>query len=109
MPHMLPTIIKNLFSKPATRPYPYTKREAFDGARGQIFWDVSRCDLCGDCARVCPGNAIVVDVENSQITYELTKCIYCGTCVETCLQHAITQHQQYAPPSTTKDAIIFEI
>ena len=102
MPWILPTILKNLFSTPATRRYPYVKRETFSGARGKIYWDAGKCDLCGDCARVCPGNAIQVDVENRQIEYNPLKCIYCGTCVETCLQHAITQDKYYAPPSIHK-------
>jgi ech hydrogenase subunit F len=100
---MLPTILKNLFSRPATRRYPFKDiREPFPGYRGRIYWDVGKCDLCGDCARVCPSEAIKVSLGNSQITYDPFKCIYCGTCVETCLPRAISQDKYYTKPAATK-------
>jgi ech hydrogenase subunit F len=103
MAWMFPTIIKNLFSRPATRRYPFKDiREPFPGYRGRIYWDVSKCDLCGDCARVCPAEAIEVSPGNSQITYDPFKCIYCGTCVQTCLPMAISQDKYYTKPAAAK-------
>ena len=103
MAWMFPTIIKNLFSRPATRRYPFKDiREPFPGYRGSIHWDVSKCDLCGDCARVCPAEAIEVSLANNQITYDPFKCIYCGTCVQTCLPRAISQDKHYTKPAATK-------
>lgn len=102
---MFPTIVKNLFSRPATRRYPFKDiREPFPGYRGSIHFDSDKCDLCGDCARVCPADAIEVSLENRQITYDLFKCIYCGNCVETCLQQAISQDKYYTKPAATKEA-----
>jgi ech hydrogenase subunit F len=104
MPWMFPTIIKNLFSRPATRRYPFKDiREPFSGYKGRIYWDASKCDLCGDCARVCPADAIEVSLENRQITYDPFKCIYCGTCVETCLPRAIRQDKYYTKPAAVKE------
>lgn len=103
MPWMFPTIWENLFSRPATRRYPFKDiREPFPEYRGRIYFDTNKCDLCGDCARVCPSKAIEVDVENNQIRYYPFKCIYCGTCVQICLQWAITQDKYYSPPSEAK-------
>jgi len=65
---MFPTIVKNLFSRPVTRRYPFKDiREPFPGYRGSIHFDSNKCDLCGDCARVCPADAIEVSLENRQI------------------------------------------
>jgi ech hydrogenase subunit F len=103
MAWMFPTIIKNLFSRPATRRYPFKDiREPFPGYRGKIYWDVSKCDLCGDCARVCPAEAIEVSLENRQIKYDPFKCIYCGTCMQTCLPTAIGQGKYYTKPAAAK-------
>ena len=102
MPWMLPTIIKNLFSKPATRKYPFEKREPFEATRGRLYWDMEKCDLCGDCARVCASSAIEVDEEKGEIRWDPFKCIYCRLCVESCLQKAITMDKHYMPPEYEK-------
>ncbi len=113
---MLPTIVKNLFSRPATRRYPFKDlREPFPGYRGRISFDPNKCDLCGDCARVCPAAAIEVSLEigvnqeKGQIKYDPFKCIYCGTCVETCCPQAISQDRYYTKPSTVKDVEIISV
>jgi len=105
MAWMFPTIWKNLFSRPATRRYPFKDiREPFSGYRGKISFDTKKCDLCGDCERVCPAKAIEVDEKNKQIRYDPFKCIYCATCVQTCLQRAISQDPHYAVPAATKQS-----
>lgn len=110
MPWMLSTICKNLFSRPATRRYPFKDiREPFPGHRGKINFDTAKCDVCGDCARVCPAEAIEVDQENSQIKYYPFRCIYCATCVETCLPRAITQDAHYTPPNTEKVEELYKV
>ena len=102
---MFSTIVKNLFSRPATRRYPFKDiREPLSGYRGKINFDGTKCDLCGDCARICPSDAIEVSLENRQIQYNPFKCIYCGTCVETCLPRAISQDKYYAKPAAGKEA-----
>jgi len=102
MPWMLPTVIKNLLSKPATRRYPYVKRPPFPGARGKIQFDMEKCDLCTACARVCPANAIIVDKEAKTIKYDPFACIYCGNCVDACPKDAITMDIYYSPPAPEK-------
>ena len=107
---MLPTIVKNLLSRPATRRYPFKDlREPFPGYRGRISFDPNKCDLCGDCARVCPAAAIEVSLEKRQIAYDPFKCIYCGTCVETCLPQAISQDKYYTKPSAVKEVEIISV
>ena len=100
---MLPTILKNLFSKAATRRYPYVKREPFPGARGKLHFDTEKCNLCGACSKVCPANAITVDKENKVIRYDYFGCIYCGNCVQACPKQAITMDVSYSPPATERN------
>jgi ech hydrogenase subunit F len=99
---MLPTIIKNLFTKPATRKYPFEKREAFAKSRGKVNFDSSKCDHCGDCQRVCPAHAIEVDEKAKTVTYDPFRCIYCWVCVEHCMQGGITAEEQHREPAYKK-------
>jgi ech hydrogenase subunit F len=99
---MLPPILRNLVSRPATRLYPLAPaRELPPGVKGKIRFDLDKCDHCGDCERVCPSNAIQIQLEAKQTTYSTFNCIYCGACVEACLQNAISQDTAYAPPATS--------
>ncbi len=110
MPWMFPTIIKNLFTRPATRRYPFLDtREPFPGARGRLYFDTNKCDLCGDCARVCPAEAISVVTEGQELHYNPFKCIYCASCVQACLQRAITMDNHYTLPAYQKSEETYKI
>ena len=76
MPWMLPTVIRNLFSKPATVCYPAVTREPVPGFRGKVRWDGNKCDPL--------------------------KCIYCANCIDVCLQQAISHDLQYTSPRIHK-------
>ena len=103
MPWMFPTIWKNLFSRPATRRYPFKDlREPFPGARGKIHFDMEKCDLCAACARVCPANAIIVDKKGKIVEYDPFACIYCGNCVDSCPRKAISMDVYYSAPAERK-------
>ncbi|MBI4835512.1 MAG: 4Fe-4S dicluster domain-containing protein [Planctomycetes bacterium] len=106
MSKMLLTIIKNLFSKPATRKYPFEKRDPFKGSRGKITFDQTKCDHCGDCQRLCPAGAIFVEEKAKQITYDPFRCIYCWVCAENCLQKAIKAEEGYKSPDYKKEKIV---
>lgn len=49
--------------------------------------DLERCDLCGECASICPTNAITIS--NREITVTPVSCISCGACVTACPEEAI--------------------
>jgi len=51
----------------------------------QVNEDV--CSACGDCADVCPSEAIKVE-ETAVVNQE--ECIDCGACVDACPNEALT-------------------
>jgi ABC-type sugar transport system ATPase subunit len=55
---MLGNVVKNLFSKPATRMFPAERRDSFKGTRGCLGINIESCIFCGICARKCPSDAI---------------------------------------------------
>ena len=81
---MLTNILRNLGSKPATRKYPYEKREPFKDTRGKVGIDVSKCIFCGICARKCPSDAITVNKNEKSWEIDPFKCIICGECAQVC-------------------------
>jgi len=108
MPWMIPRLLKNLFGGPVTVRYPFEKKPPVPEVRGKLSWEMSKCDLCGDCQRLCPSNAIIVDEANRKIIYDPFSCIYCRTCAEGCFHGAILCSVEYAPPNTQKSTEVYE-
>ena len=81
---MFKTVIKNVFSKPVTRLYPFVKREPFKNARGHLEMDAENCTLCRICAVMCPSDCISIDKENGYWEVDPYRCIICGVCVDVC-------------------------
>ena len=103
--------LKSLFTKRATRKYPYETREPYDRARGQIdMIDVHKCIFCGICQRKCPADSIVVDKNESRWTYWPYKCIACGACVTACPTKDLEMLQN-RPPITTDNmtTLVYEL
>lgn len=102
MPKMLATVVDNLVSRPATRPHPYQRREAFVRARGRIIFDISRCVFCGACALRCPAGAIRVNRAERELVFMPFQCIVCGACVEGCRRGCAQIIPQYHSPAYSK-------
>lgn len=101
---MAGTALKNLFSKPATRLYPFVKREPFKGTRGDIGIDFAQCILCGMCARRCPTHAIDVSKERKEWKIDHLSCVICGNCVNVCPKKCLVlePHATASVPETQK-------
>lgn len=87
---MLSSIFKNLGSKPATRMYPFEKREPIKDSRGHISGiDIDSCIFCSICAKKCPAGALVVNKNEKLWEIDQFKCVICGVCTEVCPKKCI--------------------
>ena len=100
---MTPNILKNFFSKRATRRYPYYIRPAFDGTRGELYIDISNCKFCGICAAKCPSHCITVIKDTAKWECDPFACVYCGVCVEACKEECLHQKKEYRPPVRNRE------
>jgi ferredoxin len=50
--------------------------------------EASLCLGCGECARVCNGDAILII--NHKANIDPAKCVHCGKCVKVCPYEAIS-------------------
>jgi len=103
---MVENIFKNLVSKPATRMYPFEKREPFKDSRGQIEGcEIDKCIFCGICQRKCPANAIVVNKAEKSWEINQFKCVICNACVEACPKKCIVASASHKTAASTKETL----
>lgn len=108
MAKMLPFIIKNLFSKPATRLYPDINREPFERFRGRIVCDDANCIYCTLCEKKCPADAIRVNRTNKTWELDAFRCIICGECVSVCPKKCITMNNERRSAALEKEFILLK-
>ena len=111
-------LIKQLFKKPATNPFPvkYAPKsvravlelvakgqiqinppvELPDKFRGKILIDKdTECINCNLCQTVCPAKALTTDRETETITIDLGKCIFCAQCVDICPTERLSSSEDF--------------
>jgi ech hydrogenase subunit F len=108
---MTRTVLRNLFSRPATRLYPSRMKEAHrsERSRGRIAIDIGACIFCGACAKRCPTDAIVVTKAAREWTIDRLRCCTCNACVEVCPTKCLSMENRYTPPTATKDRDAFHL
>ena len=96
------SVLKNLFSKPATRAYPEVKRVYPERTRGHVAIELETCIFCGMCQRKCPTGAISVDRNEKRWSIERFSCIQCSCCVENCPKKCLKMETSYPEPSAVQ-------
>ncbi|MBP1736293.1 MAG: glycyl-radical enzyme activator family protein [Oscillospiraceae bacterium] len=56
----------------------------------ELLWNEQKCIGCGACARVCPGEAILLDERG--VHADRTGCVHCGACIQACCSAALHSH-----------------
>ena len=102
-------ITRSAVSKPATRRYPFEKREPFPKTRGSIKFEIGTCVFCNLCAKKCPTEAIVCDRKTKSWEINHLACVLCGNCVDSCRKGCLTQVNTPAAPMTTKEVEHFQM
>ncbi|MGI5902007.1 MAG: 4Fe-4S dicluster domain-containing protein [Desulfitobacteriia bacterium] len=97
------TILKSLFSKPATAMYPAIPNEFYPRTRGAIENDVQLCTFCTLCAKRCPAGALEVDRKAKKWEIDRTRCIMCNYCVHVCPRKSLSAQRHYTLPMTDKE------
>lgn len=96
------TVLKNLFSKPATTSYPATPREYPERSRGHVENQIADCIFCGLCMRSCPPGAIKVDRNAGTWSINRFDCVQCGYCTEKCPKKCLHMVPGYQQPADAK-------
>ena len=110
--------LKYLFEKPRTVAYPYQRREISPRYRGFHKNDLEKCIGCGNCADICPCDAIEMvklpgieadpkrgsTDERPQINYG--RCTYCGLCVDVCPTGSLSLSQDFIHNDVTPESFV---
>ncbi|MBD3370294.1 4Fe-4S dicluster domain-containing protein [Candidatus Fermentibacteria bacterium] len=98
-------VIKYLFKKPKTLRYPFELKEPARRYRGFHLNDWDQCTGCGNCADICPNDAIEM-VERPEIApdpgeknerprLDYGRCCFCGLCVDICPPGSLRLSRDY--------------
>ncbi|AHF10083.1 MULTISPECIES: 4Fe-4S binding protein [Dehalobacter] len=102
------TIMKSLFSKPATAMYPVIKNEFYPNTRGSIeMAKIENCSFCGICSKRCPATAIAVGKSDKKWEIDRTRCIVCNFCVQVCPKNCLNTQRSYTAPMRDKSSKLF--
>jgi formate hydrogenlyase subunit 6/NADH:ubiquinone oxidoreductase subunit I len=101
------TIVKSLFSRPATLMYPFKPAKQSKITRGRVQNNIEKCIFCGSCQRACPSQAICVVRDAGTWEIDRLRCIACNACVEACPVKCMSMENTYTSPMLlrTKDLL----
>jgi len=109
--------IRFLFQKPLTLRYPFEKKEPAPRYRGFHLNDWDRCTGCGNCADICPNEAItMIEVpaiepepgnKNERPQLDYGRCCFCGLCVDICPPGSLRLSRDYFHIHFDTDTFVF--
>jgi len=96
---------KFLFKKPKTLRYPFELKEPAMRYRGFHLNDWDKCTGCGNCADICPNEAITMEEipeleskpgeKNERPQLDYGRCCFCGLCVDICPPGSLRLSRDY--------------
>ncbi len=94
-----------LFKKPKTLRYPFELKEPAQRYRGFHTNDWDKCTGCGNCAQICPNEAInmveIAELEpkvgekNERPQLDYGRCCFCALCVDICPPGSLKLSRDY--------------
>jgi Ni,Fe-hydrogenase III small subunit/formate hydrogenlyase subunit 6/NADH:ubiquinone oxidoreductase subunit I len=91
---MFKTLKKIIQYPRVTQDYP-RKNNGPTSFLGQTEIDPAKCNFCGECARHCPSQAIVIDKKTGFIGINYAECIFCILCEEVCSVGAVQTSNKF--------------
>ncbi len=108
---------KYLFMKPITFTFPFQTREASQRYRGFHLNDWEKCTGCGNCADICPNQAITMteipEIEakpgekNERPQIDYGRCCFCGLCVDICPPGSLRLSRDYIHIDHATDSFVY--
>ncbi len=99
--------IRFLWKKPKTLRYPFEPKESALRYRGFHLNDWDKCTGCGNCADICPNEAITMveiqeikskpkeGMKNERPKIDYGRCCFCGLCVDICPAGSLRLSRDY--------------
>jgi glutamate synthase (NADPH/NADH) small chain len=99
--------VNYLFKKPRTLRYPFEPKEPALRYRGFHLNDWDKCTGCGNCADICPNEAIEMveipelkpkpaeGIKNERPKLDYGRCCFCGLCVDICPAGSLRLSRDY--------------
>jgi ech hydrogenase subunit F len=103
---MTKTVLKSVFSRPATLMYPAKPAKKTPLTRGHVKINPDGCITCRSCQRKCPTQAICVEVKEKTWQIDQMRCVVCDCCVEVCPTKCLTMDTQYPAALTARGGVI---
>ena len=107
--------IKHIYRKPVTLQYPDERQVMPDRFRGFVHNDMTKCDSCNICAKLCPVDCIYIESEGkgkermmTRYAIDYNKCIWCSMCTENCHTNSITMSHDYDHSVYDRRSLVYE-
>jgi formate hydrogenlyase subunit 6/NADH:ubiquinone oxidoreductase subunit I len=102
---MTKTVLRSLFTRPATLMYPAKPAKKTSATRGHVEINPDGCITCRSCQRKCPTQAICVEVKEKTWQIDQMRCVVCAVCVDVCPTKCLRMDNQYRPAMTARGGL----